>query len=412
MEKTVENFEQKLNITERTLKSMNFEEVAVKTKLKSSEMKISLPKEIIEFISEESYFTKKKENGGADSLLLNEEKMEELKKGLEKKEIDLIDNPFIQDMVILKALLAVLGSINSKNDFTQMTTDDYLSNVEQDQYIDSHLDKSYLSYIQRNLELIFGKFKVKDLTIFWKAAKFLGVNLDWQEEMNKESKDLTGLTNPIYQKIKSFVLSKNKLLIVITPSNNFWIKSEKLSLGTKNYDKRLNNYSVIYYNWPFIQKFYDRIANHSRCTLAFLNSMVYKNLKSTIDCIPIQVKNFTPYIIFDQNSHDNVNFSQGNNAKPIFERNINKMVNVCKSYEGAEFNETNILILESEKDKAGNTKANMIPLNIFSEDCFTLTPDEVRLFDLQVDRILAYLEKLLDECDSDVRDYLANNPFN
>ena len=196
----------------------------------------------------------------------------------------------------------------------------------------------------------------------------------------------------------------------MTPSNNFWIKSEKITIGSKNYDKKINNYSMIFYNWKFIHKFYDRIASHPRCSVGFLNSMVKKNLEPCIVTIPISVKNFTRYVLFDQDSHDS---TSGSGNKPVFSRNIEKMKAKCKSYEDSNFNETNMIIMESEMDKIGaSTKNNSIPMNVFSEDYLTYTPEEIENFEKKVENIFEYVEKMLNECDCDVREYLTNVPFN
>ena len=54
-------------------------------------------------------------------------------------------------------------------------------------------------------------------------------------------------------------MEKNKILILIAPSNNFWVKSEKDTINGQNYDIKLNNYdngkNRIFYNKKFIKKF-------------------------------------------------------------------------------------------------------------------------------------------------------------
>jgi len=394
------------------VRNFTLEEYSVLTKISNNPVKLFIPREIIEFISSDEYSS----NNNNLSNLFDEEKITILKESLIKTNcLDLRDNPSIQDTLTLKALLAILGSVNSKNDFTQYTTDDYLSNIESYHYIENFIEKGYVEYIKKNLEIIFGKFKMKDLSNFIKAARNFGINVDYtiekEIEFHSENKSASSVSyNVIYQNIRNFIQKQNKILIVVTPSNNFWIKSEKYPLGTKLYDRKLNNYSYIYYNWPLIQLFYNRIASHPRCFVAFLNSMNNKNLKSTIDCIPLQVKNFTNYIIFDQNSHTNTN--QEDSGKPIFIRDMEKIINVSQSYEGACFNETNILILESEIDKVGNTKSNMIPMNVFSEEFFTLKPEEFKKFDEEVEKVFVYIETLLNECDCDIREYLTTYPIN
>jgi len=198
-------------------------------------------------------------------------------------------------------------------------------------------------------------------------------------------------------------MSINKILIIVTPSNNFWFKSEKTTLNGINYDKRINNYNCVYYNWAFIKKFYDQIANHPRCAIGYLNSMVLKNLKPCIECIPLEIKNFTKFLIFDQSTHDNNNPDKKD--KPNFIRDMNKIIKETDN----SFNETNIVILESESEKSENIKSNMIDMNVYSEKYFHLTAEEKERFGTKIDELLEFLLKLLNECDTDVREYLSKN---
>jgi len=51
--------------------------------------------------------------------------------------------------------------------------------------------------------------------------------------------------NILYKIIKESFLSmeKNNILILLAPSNNFWIKSEKKTINDHNYDIKLNQYN-------------------------------------------------------------------------------------------------------------------------------------------------------------------------
>ncbi len=112
--------------------------------------------------------------------------------------------------------------------------------------------------------------------------------------------------------------------------------------------------------------------------------------------------------MFDQSVHDNI--SENKSAKPNFVRNLEKIISACKT-KNFEFNETNILVLESEKEKADSIKSNMIELNIYSEEFIIFSEDEKKKFDEKIDKVLDYLENLLNECDCDIREYLAKNPI-
>jgi hypothetical protein len=400
----MENTFASLSLKEHKKFSFTMNEVTVKTKLSSNDYKVHIPNEIIEFISDDENFTRESYS------IIDEDKLKntlfstlEEGEGKLNSHIDLTKNPYIIDKMILKAIFGFLGSVNEKNDFTQFTSDDYLSNIEKENFIESFGEKTFTNYLNANIPIIFSTFKMKDLEPFTKAIKFLGVDLE------KNSLNNTSTINPILTSIKKFVMAKNKLLVVITPSNNFWIKSEKITIGTKNYDKKINNYSMIFYNWNLIQKFYDRLGSHPRLTIGFLNSMVKKNLQPCIDAIPIGVKNFTKYVLFDQDSHDNTHPT----GKPNFVRNLDKMKSKCKHYEDGNFNESNMVILESEHDKISeSSKNNSLNMNVFSEQYMTFTPEESLEFDLKTEKILSYLEKMLNEVEGDIREYLATHTFN
>lgn len=377
--------------------TFTLEEFTVLSKTSSNEFKIHFPKEILDYMLKDE---------PATSGLIDEERFKKviLSKVDSDKTIDMTECDSLTDKMILKAIFGILGSVNSKNDFLQFTSDDYLSNIEEEHYIENFLEKNYLKYLDFNIPIIFSTFKLKDLDPFINALKFIGVDI-----MPKNTDKKSSSVNPIYTKIRNFVMSKNKILIVVTPSNNFWIKSEKITIGSKNYDKKINNYSMIFYNWNFIKKFYDRFGSHPRVAIGFLNSMVKKNLQPCIDTIPIAVKNFTKYILFDQDVHENTNPG----PKPSFVRHMDKMKTRCKSYEDSVFNETSIIILESEPEKMGaSTKANSIPMCAFPEEYLTSPPEVVESFDKKNESIFNYLESLLSECFGDVREYIVNNPLN
>lgn len=401
--------------------NFSFIEVTIKSKVLSNDFKVFIPQEIIDYICDDENFSREADEytlvdrSKLNKILWGEESRDEVGSHRNKSEfsqqseskfsIDLRENPFILDKLILKAIFGFLGSVNSKNDFTQFTSDDYLSNTPEENFIEnlSQKEKNFTCYLDKIIPIIFSTFKMKDMEPFIKALKFLGIDL---ENKIKTTVNSFHISNPIFTKIKNFIMSKNKILIIITPSNNFWVKSEKITIGTRNYDKKVNNYSMIFYNWSFIQKFYDRLGGHPRITIGFLNSMVNKNLKPCIDAIAIMVKNFTRYILFDQDSHDN----QKSTGKPEFKRNFEKMKSKCKHYEDGNFNETNMLIMESETDKKSEgSKNNTIDMNVFSEKYMTFTPDELREFDIKAEAILDYLEKMLNYCEGDIREYIANN---
>jgi hypothetical protein len=306
--------------------------------------------------------------------------------------IDLTENMFIQDPLILKALLTFLGSINFKNDFTQFTADTN-SDLADNIYLEKN---SFKKHLDMNIDTIFSLFKMRDLTLFSQALAVIGIPIT---------------STDLYTKIKKYVMGKDKILLIITPSNNFWIKSEKDNINGKQYDKKLNNYNNIYYYWYFVRKFYERVANHPRCVLGILSSMISKNLKPCIEFISIDVgSNFTKFVVFEQNTHDNL--EKNEKAKPIFIRSLDKIIGNTKGIQEWSFNETNIVIVESEVDKMEKTKNNSIVLSCFDENYFDLPSEEKKESDAKVDRFINNLVKMFEECETDVREYIAKNDFN
>jgi hypothetical protein len=382
---------------EYEMKEVTFESII------NNKFSVFLPvNNILDFITQDQMFSK---DDLSKTEIIDIEKLSSVLKLNSKEEskesknvIDLKSNKHIKNNSIMKALICFFGSINSKNDFTKYTSD-YNSNLPLDHYINYH--SSYSKYLLNNLSVIFDEFKLKDMHNFLLAVKECGINL---------------IDNPTFfltKEIKNQIFSKNKILLVIASSNNFWIKSEKMTLGNKNYDKRMNNYSYIFYNWPFIRKFYDKVANHPRCLVGYVCSMISKNLKPCIEAISIDIKNFTPFLMFDQGCHEEVPQQVNINSKPpkpIFKRSQEKMIASAKKF-SFDINETNYLVLESEPDKGDHIKSNMIKLTLMNENFFELSREEILQLEKKYDVILNYTEKLLDTCEDDIRDYLSQNPL-
>jgi hypothetical protein len=235
-----------------------------------------------------------------------------------------------------------------------------------------------------------------DLKLFIKAMNFIGIPVDQWES---------------FIEVKKYIMNKNKLLITIAPSENFWIKSEKDNLNGHSYDKKLNNYNNIFYFWYFVRQFYAKVASHPRCVVGIISSMLNKNIKPCMEFISIDVgKFFTKFLLFDQGCHDNLKTNL--KAKPVFNRNFEKVINTCKCNQEYDFNETNIVFVDSEPDKIEKTKGNTVLFNCFSEDYFYLTKEKQKGVQEKVDGLIEYLLNLLEECETDVRDYLSKNSLN
>ena len=308
-------------------------------------------------------------------------------------DIDFLNNDFIHSSIILKAICAFLGSINQENDIADIT-DDYVSPLEDEQYLEN--SKNYFSYIEKNKNIIFSSFKLKDFFLLIDALLFIGISIPKEQG------------NILYQSIKAQAMMRDQIAIIVAPSNNFWIKSEQVNINGINYDKKLNNFSNIFFNVKFVNKFLDKIANHPRCYLGLINSMNHKNLKSTFDSLKTECNKFPSEVaLFDQLNH--LNIEENPKAKPIFVRSIEGIKGGLKVLKHEEFTDNNILILESEPDKINDTKDNSVSMNLFSEQYLSYSQAEKEKIEQSQDEIIEYILKLLEECTDDIRDYLNNH---
>ena len=229
-------------------------------------------------------------------------------------------------------------------------------------------------------------------------------------------------------KFKNGLFSLNQILILIAPSNILWVKSEKTSIEGVGFDLSLNSFNNIYFNHDFIKNKLKKLYEHPRCELGFLSSMVDKNLMLCVRGIETRHKLFTKISIDDiikdyiisQKEHDTINDTQTNSkdgksktsTKPIFKRSMQKIISKFHKY-----NETNIVILESETDKIyesndglNSTKYNSLELNIFDCDHFKKSSEQKIKLDKEIDQNIDYLLKLMDNCNEDIRDYINKNP--
>ena len=142
----------------------------------------------------------------------------------------------IQNKEILPFLIVFLGGINSINSLYDIFGDIGTDNqAREDIYIDS--SENYLQYIYSFIDFVKGKEK---LNIPFTQMESLLMSLD-EVGINIPRKD----KNVLYRSVKDsfFMMQKNKILVILAPSNNFWIKSEKTTINDINYDIKLNTLS-------------------------------------------------------------------------------------------------------------------------------------------------------------------------
>ena len=325
----------------------------------------------------------------------------------------------IKNKELVPYVLIFIGGINSSNDIFDFF-EETINNSDESSFIDNSTD--YFQYLNSIIDYLksVGKLDVSFTSdLLFNALDEIGINI------HKDDK------NVLYRNINDAFLSmeKNKILVILAPSNNFWVKSEKNTINEQNYDIKLNNHSNIFYNKKFIKKFFEKVTNHPRCSFGLLCSMNYKNLKNCWDGLEKQFSKECPkkVILFDQKDHEEIMLDQ-NKKKPTFLRKMSKIIEHLKKekqmedkkkgrYEHEEeagdnvlyFSEKNILILESEMEKMDDTKPNSIFVNLFSEQYLGFDEKGKEAIDLEGDKVINYINKLFENCHDDIRIYINKN---
>ena len=344
----------------------------------------------------------------------NSENQEEIKMIL-----NLDKNTSIRSKDLLPHILIFIGGMNSEN-----TLYDFFEGLNiqtEDQCIDNA--ENYFVYLLKFLDFLKKEEKfsipINQMDSLFSSLDELGINIPRKD------------TNVLYRSIKDsfFAMNKNKILVLVAPSHNFWIKSEKNSIKEQLYDLKLNNYSNIFYNKKFIQKFLKKIAKHPRCCFGIISSMTYKNLKNCWDGLEKQFTNECPknVIFIEQNDHEKIQLDP-NNKKLSFFRSMKKIIEHLSAEKKKElkkkncvtdnetesnyenFKEKNILIVESEEDKvAEDNKNNSIFVSVFSEKYLESDEQKKMAIDLEGDKAINYIYKLLETCNDDIREYINKN---
>jgi hypothetical protein len=324
----------------------------------------------------------------------------------EKYCLDLNKIISIQDITMLSVVLVFLGGINSQNDIYTIFPNETPQNPDEECYIDKA--PNYLYYAYNCVEYLRHQqisFPFSDLNLLFKSLEDIGFHISINNK------------NILYRCIKDSFMSllDNKILVVLAPSNNFWVKSEKTIINGVNYDTKLNNYCNIFYNKRLIKKFLTKICKHPRSNLCLMSSMTLKNLKAAIDGLDVQFNDYLPkkYAIISQNDHDIINPSNSKDM-PLFFRNMEKIIQNLKQVEKWDyFDEKNIIILEGDKNKISeSTESNTILSCLFSEEYLESENKKKYNIEKEADKIINYVINLLENCPNDVRDYISHNPIN
>ena len=330
----------------------------------------------------------------------------------EEEILDITNIPHILNNKILNSILFFLGAINIENDIYQF--DEQVGGEEEEEeeikepipeeYLFEN-SQNYIQYLQNNIQLITRNIAFMDIEYAIKSLQEIGINI------------IPDIGNTLYRQIKDKVMSlpENKILVLITPSNNFYVKTEKNSINGVNYDFKINNITKLFLNNDFIKKFITKIANHPRCHFGLLSSMIQKNLKTANTGILTMYSTVYPkhYSLIDQRSHDGLDLDK-KGVIPKFFRNLDLILKHVKTKDKLYcFNNTNVLIIESKDYKISeSTKQNSINVSVFNEELMRKPNNERKKIILEKgDKLINYVYDLLENCPNDVRDYITLHPF-
>ena len=217
----------------------------------------------------QTYFENKKDNNSDE----------------EKNILNLDKLSSIKNNNLIPYILLFIGGINSSNSLYDFFKDETI-NFNEDCLIDKA--PNYLIYLNSTLDFL----KVNDLL----SVPFSEINLLFEILDELGIKIRKEDNNVLYRNIKDSFLSmkKNKILILIAPSNNFWVKSEKKIINDQNYDIKLNNYSNIFYNKKFIHKFLLKVLKHPRCSFGLLRTLLGCSRKAIQFCMSKEYNFYRP----------------------------------------------------------------------------------------------------------------------
>ena len=313
----------------------------------------------------------------------------------------------------MNSILFFLGAINIENDiyeFDQVEEeeDEIKEPIPEENLFEN--SQNYIEYLQNNINLLTKNIAFMDIDLTIKSLEEIGLKIVPEN------------SNTLYRQIKDKVMSlpENKILVLITPSNNFYVKTEKNSINGINYDFKINNITKLFLNSEFIKKFILKISNHPRCHFGLLSSMLQKNLKTANSGMSTMFNTIYPRHIslIDQRSHDGIDLDK-KGVVPKFFRNLELILKHIKTKDKLYcFNKTNVLIIESkdfkikEEKKPESTKLNSINISVINEELLKKPSlERKRLIEEKGERLINYVYDLLENCPNDVRDYLQNHPF-
>ena len=332
----------------------------------------------------------------------------------EENILDLTNIQTILNNKILNSILFFLGAINIENDIYEFDSveEEEEEEIKSPVLVENLFENSqnYMQYLQNNINLLTRNIAFMDIDLTIKSLEEIGLKI--LQENN----------NTLYRQIKDKVMSlpENKILVLITPSNNFYVKTEKNSINGINYDFKINNITKLFLNNEFIMEFIKKISNHPRCHFGLLSSMIQKNLKTANSGMSTMFNTIYPRHIslIDQRSHDGIDLDK-KGVVPKFFRNLELILKHVKTKDKLYcFNKTNVLIIESKdfkvkgEEKPDSTKLNTLNVSVIDEELLRKpNAERKKIIKEKGEKLINYVYDLLENCPNDVRDYLVNHPF-
>jgi hypothetical protein len=332
----------------------------------------------------------------------------------EENILDLTNIQTILNNKILNSILFFLGAINFENDIYEFDSveEEEEEEIKSPVLVENLFENSqnYMQYLQNNINLLTRNIAFMDIDLTIKSLEEIGLKI--LQENN----------NTLYRQIKDKVMSlpENKILVLITPSNNFYVKTEKNSINGINYDFKINNITKLFLNNEFIMEFIKKISNHPRCHFGLLSSMIQKNLKTANSGMSTMFNTIYPRHIslIDQRSHDGIDLDK-KGVVPKFFRNLELILKHVKTKDKLYcFNKTNVLIIESKdfkvkgEEKPDSTKLNTLNVSVIDEELLRKpNAERKKIIKEKGEKLINYVYDLLENCPNDVRDYLVNHPF-
>ena len=332
----------------------------------------------------------------------------------EENILDLTNIQTILNNKILNSILFFLGAINFENDIYEFDSveEEEEEEIKSPVLVENLFENSqnYMQYLQNNINLLTRNIAFMDIDLTIKSLEEIGLKI--LQENN----------NTLYRQIKDKVMSlpENKILVLITPSNNFYVKTEKNSINGINYDFKINNITKLFLNNEFIMEFIKKISNHPRCHFGLLSSMIQKNLKIANSGMSTMFNTIYPRHIslIDQRSHDGIDLDK-KGVVPKFFRNLELILKHVKTKDKLYcFNKTNVLIIESKdfkvkgEEKPDSTKLNTLNVSVIDEELLRKpNAERKKIIKEKGEKLINYVYDLLENCPNDVRDYLVNHPF-